>query len=148
METKKWKRNVGWEKKSSFFNTEKLLGSMGHIYVTICNAYETIYWKRLQDNILLVNIKVKLNRIEGWHNYLYMQVMPQLTERSKLPNTVDSVIKDTMNLKHLYQVCHPGIHSQWVCVLYSEQLKSHLFSHHHYNKVLALATRPFVALKS
>ncbi|XP_019094022.1 PREDICTED: probable receptor-like protein kinase At1g80640 [Camelina sativa] len=30
--------------------------------------------------------------------------MPQLTDRSKLPNIVDSVIKDTMDLKHLYQV--------------------------------------------
>ncbi|XP_068647891.1 probable receptor-like protein kinase At1g80640 [Aristolochia californica] len=30
--------------------------------------------------------------------------MPQLTDRSKLPNIVDPVIKDTMNLKHLYQV--------------------------------------------
>ncbi|KAK8483479.1 hypothetical protein V6N11_031133 [Hibiscus sabdariffa] len=31
-------------------------------------------------------------------------VMPQLTDRSKLPNIVDPVIKDTMDLKHLYQV--------------------------------------------
>ncbi|CAJ2643618.1 unnamed protein product [Trifolium pratense] len=30
--------------------------------------------------------------------------MPQLTDRSKLPNIVDPVIKDTMDLKHLYQV--------------------------------------------
>lgn len=30
--------------------------------------------------------------------------MPQLTDRSKLPYIVDSVIKDTMDLKHLYQV--------------------------------------------
>jgi serine/threonine protein kinase len=30
--------------------------------------------------------------------------MPQLTDRSKLPNIVDAVIKDTMDLKHLYQV--------------------------------------------
>ncbi|KAH0886175.1 hypothetical protein HID58_062271 [Brassica napus] len=29
--------------------------------------------------------------------------MPQLTDRSKLPNIVDPVIKDTMDLKHLYQ---------------------------------------------
>jgi hypothetical protein len=31
--------------------------------------------------------------------------MPQLTDRSKLPNIVDPVVKDTMDLKHLYQVC-------------------------------------------
>ncbi|KAL1809746.1 hypothetical protein ACET3Z_026736 [Daucus carota] len=30
--------------------------------------------------------------------------MPQLTDRSKLPNMVDPVIKNTMDLKHLYQV--------------------------------------------
>ncbi|KAF8110886.1 hypothetical protein N665_0078s0076 [Sinapis alba] len=30
--------------------------------------------------------------------------MPQLTDRSKLPNIVDPVIKDTMDHKHLYQV--------------------------------------------
>lgn len=30
--------------------------------------------------------------------------MPQLTDRSKLPSIVDPVIKNTMDLKHLYQV--------------------------------------------
>ncbi|KAI3891429.1 hypothetical protein MKX03_020711 [Papaver bracteatum] len=30
--------------------------------------------------------------------------MPQLTDRTKLPNIVDPVIRDTMDLKHLYQV--------------------------------------------
>ncbi|KAM0930430.1 hypothetical protein ACQ4PT_001113 [Festuca glaucescens] len=30
--------------------------------------------------------------------------MPQLTDRSKLPNIIDPVIKDTMDPKHLYQV--------------------------------------------
>ncbi|CAL9757375.1 unnamed protein product [Musa acuminata subsp. burmannicoides] len=30
--------------------------------------------------------------------------MPQLTDRSKLPSIVDPVIRNTMNLKHLYQV--------------------------------------------
>lgn len=33
-----------------------------------------------------------------------MQAMPQLTDRSRLPNIVDPVIKKTMDLKHLYQV--------------------------------------------
>ena len=36
---------------------------------------------------------------------LLLQAMPQLTDRSKLSNIVDKVIKDTMDLKHLYQVC-------------------------------------------
>ncbi|CAN6448051.1 unnamed protein product [Victoria cruziana] len=30
--------------------------------------------------------------------------MPQLTDRTKLPNIIDPVIKNTMDLKHLYQV--------------------------------------------
>ncbi|XP_071697437.1 probable receptor-like protein kinase At1g80640 [Rutidosis leptorrhynchoides] len=30
--------------------------------------------------------------------------LPQLTDRSKLPNVIDPVIRDTMDLKHLYQV--------------------------------------------
>ncbi|AQL04527.1 Protein kinase superfamily protein [Zea mays] len=30
--------------------------------------------------------------------------MPQLTDRTKLPNIVDPVIRDTMDPKHLYQV--------------------------------------------
>lgn len=30
--------------------------------------------------------------------------MPQLTDRSKLPKIVDPAIKDTMDMKHLYQV--------------------------------------------
>ncbi|KAJ9692877.1 hypothetical protein PVL29_011803 [Vitis rotundifolia] len=31
--------------------------------------------------------------------------MPQLTDRSKLPNIVDPIVRDTMDMKHLYQVC-------------------------------------------
>lgn len=34
-----------------------------------------------------------------------MQAIPQLSDRSKLPKIVDPVIRDTMDLKHLYQVC-------------------------------------------
>ncbi|RLM79926.1 hypothetical protein C2845_PM12G04900 [Panicum miliaceum] len=32
------------------------------------------------------------------------EAMPQLTDRSKLPNIIDPMIKNTMDLKHLYQV--------------------------------------------
>ncbi|MQM17757.1 hypothetical protein Taro_050734, partial [Colocasia esculenta] len=39
--------------------------------------------------------------LDGFYN---LQAMPQLTDRSKLPNIVDPVIRDTMDLKHLYQV--------------------------------------------
>ena len=40
-----------------------------------------------------------------YHTILKMQAMPQLTDISKLPNIVDPVIRDTMDMKHLYQVC-------------------------------------------
>lgn len=40
-----------------------------------------------------------------WHaEKNHKQAMPQLTDRSKLPNIVDPVIRDTMDPKHLYQV--------------------------------------------
>lgn len=39
-----------------------------------------------------------------WHAENHKQAMPQLTDRSKLPNIVDPVIRDTMDPKHLYQV--------------------------------------------
>ena len=41
-----------------------------------------------------------------WHaeKKIHKQAMPQLTDRSKLPNIVDPVIRDTMDPKHLYQV--------------------------------------------
>jgi len=38
------------------------------------------------------------------HTWTQMQAMPQLTDRSKLPNIIDPMIKNTMDLKHLYQV--------------------------------------------
>lgn len=44
--------------------------------------------------------------------------MPQLTDRSKLPNIVDPVIKDAMDLKHLYQVL-TTTHHNLVKPLYS-----------------------------
>lgn len=40
-----------------------------------------------------------------------LQAIPQLTDRSKLPNIVDPVIKNTMDLKHLYQVVNTNV---WV----------------------------------
>lgn len=42
-----------------------------------------------------------------------LQAMPQLTDRSKLPSILDPVIRDTMDLKHLYQV-------RWVEALLSQ----------------------------
>ena len=36
--------------------------------------------------------------------FCFNQAMPYLTDRTKLPNVIDPAIKDTMDLKHLYQV--------------------------------------------
>ncbi|KAK4485806.1 hypothetical protein RD792_008453, partial [Penstemon davidsonii] len=41
---------------------------------------------------------------EGECQSIVTWAMPQLTNRSRLPNIVDPAIKDTMDLKHLYQV--------------------------------------------
>lgn len=41
-----------------------------------------------------------------------MQAMPQLTDRSKVPDIVDPAIKNAMDLKHLYQVCQRNVASQ------------------------------------
>ncbi|KAL2462136.1 Protein kinase superfamily protein [Abeliophyllum distichum] len=41
---------------------------------------------------------------EGQCQSIVTWAMPQLTDRSKLPNIVDPAIKNTMDLKHLYQV--------------------------------------------
>ncbi|KAL3819157.1 hypothetical protein ACJIZ3_005062 [Penstemon smallii] len=41
---------------------------------------------------------------EGQCQSIVTWAMPQLTNRSRLPNIVDPAIKDTMDLKHLYQV--------------------------------------------
>lgn len=40
-------------------------------------------------------------KVKTFHD---LQAMPQLTDRSKLPCILDPVIRDTMDLKHLYQV--------------------------------------------
>ncbi|GMQ02935.1 hypothetical protein CsSME_00048946 [Camellia sinensis var. sinensis] len=57
--------------------------------------------------------------------------MPQLTDRSKLPKIVDKTIRNTMDLKHLYQVCQLYIYTllpitsfhlegvaMWICTHY------------------------------
>jgi hypothetical protein len=36
--------------------------------------------------------------------YFLLQAMPQITDRAKLPNIIDPIIRNTMDLRHLYQV--------------------------------------------
>ncbi|BFG24780.1 hypothetical protein CerSpe_110540 [Prunus speciosa] len=53
---------------------------------------------------LLMGRKSVENKAGAESQSIVTWAMPQLTDRSRLPNIVDSVIKDTMDLKHLYQV--------------------------------------------
>ncbi|KAL1298030.1 probable receptor-like protein kinase At1g80640 isoform X2 [Arachis hypogaea] len=53
---------------------------------------------------LLTGKKPMENMSADQYQSLVSWAMPQLTDRLKLPSIVDPVIKDTMDLKHLYQV--------------------------------------------
>ncbi|WVZ00878.1 hypothetical protein V8G54_026947 [Vigna mungo] len=53
---------------------------------------------------LLTGRKPMENMTSNQYQSLVSWAMPQLTDRSKLPSILDPVIRDTMDLKHLYQV--------------------------------------------
>ncbi|RZB84817.1 putative receptor-like protein kinase isoform B [Glycine soja] len=53
---------------------------------------------------LLTGKKPMENMTSNQYQSLVSWAMPQLTDRSKLPSILDPVIRDTMDLKHLYQV--------------------------------------------
>ncbi|KAM6602338.1 hypothetical protein CsatA_021947 [Cannabis sativa] len=53
---------------------------------------------------LLIGRKLVEYKIPDQNQSLVKRAMPQLTDRTRLPNVVDPAIKDTMDLKHLYQV--------------------------------------------
>ncbi|CAJ1955007.1 unnamed protein product [Sphenostylis stenocarpa] len=53
---------------------------------------------------LLTGRKPMENITSNQYQSLVSWAMPQLTDRSKLPSILDPVIRDTMDLKHLYQV--------------------------------------------
>jgi hypothetical protein len=75
----------------------------------------TLFYNKTRNSLMFIiwenypaiscNLSVQLYY---WHVYNYVQAMPQLTDRSKLPNIIDPVIKDTMDPKHLYQVLIPN----------------------------------------
>ncbi|GJV53125.1 probable receptor-like protein kinase [Tanacetum coccineum] len=58
--------------------------------------------------VVLLELLIGRRPVEKMSPSLFQSIvtwaMPQLTDRSKLPNIVDPVIRDTMDLKHLYQV--------------------------------------------
>ncbi|XP_030464998.1 probable receptor-like protein kinase At1g80640 [Syzygium oleosum] len=90
-------------------NNVKLSGTLGYV------APEYLLDGKLTDKsdvyafgVVLLELLLGRKPVEklapGQCQSIVTWAMPQLTDRSKLPNIVDPAIKDTMDMKHLYQV--------------------------------------------
>nr|XP_043616935.1 probable receptor-like protein kinase At1g80640 isoform X2 [Erigeron canadensis] len=90
-------------------NKVKLSGMSGYV------APEYLSEGKLTDKsdvyafgVILLELLIGRRPVEKMSPSLFQSIvtwaMPQLTDRSKLPKIVDPVIRDTMDLKHLYQV--------------------------------------------
>ncbi|XP_057457170.1 probable receptor-like protein kinase At1g80640 isoform X2 [Lotus japonicus] len=87
----------------------KMSGTLGYV------APEYISHGKLTDKsdvyafgVLLLELLTARKPMENSSSQQYLSLvswaMPQLTDRAKLPSILDPVIRDTMDLKHLYQV--------------------------------------------
>lgn len=65
-----------------------------------------VKWVKDINLFSLYNFNTRSSYFVTWFVMVIAQAMPQLSDRTKLPNIVDPVIKDTMDLKHLYQVLY------------------------------------------
>ncbi|KMZ61506.1 Kinase family protein [Zostera marina] len=92
----------------------KLSGTLGYV------APEYILDGKLTDKsdvyafgVVLLELLLGRKPVEKLGPSQYQSIvtwaMPQLTDRSKLPGIVDPMVKDTMDLKHLYQVAAVAI---------------------------------------
>ncbi|KAI7744675.1 hypothetical protein M8C21_033077, partial [Ambrosia artemisiifolia] len=90
-------------------NKVKLSGASGYV------APEYLSQGKLTEKsdvyafgVILLELLIGRKPVEKMSPSLFQSIVtwaiPQLTDRSKLPNIVDPVIRDTMDLKHLYQV--------------------------------------------
>ncbi|KAL4584599.1 hypothetical protein LXL04_009203 [Taraxacum kok-saghyz] len=90
-------------------NKVKLSGASGYV------APEYLSDGKLTDKsdvyafgVILLELLIGRRPVEKMSPSLFQSIVtwaiPQLTDRSKLPNIVDPVIRDTMDVKHLYQV--------------------------------------------
>ncbi|KAI4387084.1 hypothetical protein MLD38_004944 [Melastoma candidum] len=87
----------------------KLAGSVGYLAPEyLCDGKLTDKSDVYAFGVILLELLMGKKPVEetttAQRQSLVTWAMPQLTDRAKLPNILDPAIRDTMDLKHLYQV--------------------------------------------